>query len=275
MSRHYKDIRNGQGTNLTIGPDDRYISIGPDGKDIMIGCKDEVLAFDSFEDMVKAIDISKTSYYHKDDFIKQENISVVKDAIKNGIQIDYATKDGSSFKSVLSKEANEGLHMIYSAGYNAKIHKCWLHFDAVTKLAYENLLKYADDKNHINSKDFYEKTGTELDEYLTNAAEFIETTYGTGKRTEAHDSDEMIDLINKDDKAAYFMKTVGRDYLNDIIKHISEILDHPYDFYDTAEELRKDFNRLIRCSNRIGADCFDWNPMLDFEKELLEQDMER
>ena len=41
MSNHYKEVRNGNGTNLTIGPS-TYISIGKNGKDIMIRCKNEV-----------------------------------------------------------------------------------------------------------------------------------------------------------------------------------------------------------------------------------------
>lgn len=63
MSRYYKEIKNGDGTNLIIGPDSRYISIGKNGEDIMIGCNGKCIAFDSFEQMFDALSISKSTYY--------------------------------------------------------------------------------------------------------------------------------------------------------------------------------------------------------------------
>lgn len=71
MSRHYKPVRNGNGTELTIS-ENNYISIGPNGTDIMLRCGDEVLAFDSFEDMVASMDKEKCSYYKNDNDIDME-----------------------------------------------------------------------------------------------------------------------------------------------------------------------------------------------------------
>lgn len=65
MSRHYKPIKNGRGTELIITEND-YISIGKDGTDIMMRCGRELLAFNSFEDMVNAINKEKCICYHKD-----------------------------------------------------------------------------------------------------------------------------------------------------------------------------------------------------------------
>lgn len=66
MSRHYKPINNGKGTEITIS-DGKYVVIGPDGTDITIRCGDEVVAFDTLEDMMNAIDKEKCEYYHKDE----------------------------------------------------------------------------------------------------------------------------------------------------------------------------------------------------------------
>lgn len=63
MSRHYKEIKNGDGTSLAIDADNRYISIGKNGEDIMIGCNGKCIAFDSFEQMFNALSISKSTYY--------------------------------------------------------------------------------------------------------------------------------------------------------------------------------------------------------------------
>lgn len=65
MSNHYKEVRNGNGTDLTIGPS-AYISIGKDGKDIMIRCEHEVIAFNSLNDLIAALDKDKSTYYHND-----------------------------------------------------------------------------------------------------------------------------------------------------------------------------------------------------------------
>lgn len=66
MSRHYKPINNGNGTELTIS-NSKYIVVGPNGTDITIRCGDEVIAFDTLEDMVSSIDKGKCAYYHKDE----------------------------------------------------------------------------------------------------------------------------------------------------------------------------------------------------------------
>ena len=72
MSNRYKEVRNGNGTNLTIGPS-AYISIGKDGKDIMIRCKNEVIAFNSLNDLIAALDKDKSVYYCNDNDLSMDN----------------------------------------------------------------------------------------------------------------------------------------------------------------------------------------------------------
>lgn len=60
MSNH-KAITNGNGTDLMI-TEDSYIKIGKDGKDIMLRGDGIVIAFDTWKDLVHAIDVSKSSY---------------------------------------------------------------------------------------------------------------------------------------------------------------------------------------------------------------------
>ena len=62
MSRHYKEIKNGDGTDIIIDPE-KYISIGKNGEDIMIGCNGKVISFDTFEKMVNAMDVAKSAYH--------------------------------------------------------------------------------------------------------------------------------------------------------------------------------------------------------------------
>lgn len=61
MSRLYKDVKNGRGTNLTIGSG-MYISVGPSGNDVTIRGNGNVLAFDNWNDFVGAIDKEKSVY---------------------------------------------------------------------------------------------------------------------------------------------------------------------------------------------------------------------
>lgn len=58
MSRKYKEIGNGNGTTVQINQND-YISIGRGGEDIMLRCKDKVLAFHTWEEFVDAVDQAK------------------------------------------------------------------------------------------------------------------------------------------------------------------------------------------------------------------------
>lgn len=59
-------INNGKGTNLTIGPG-AYISLGEDGTDIMIRGNKKVIAFDTWEDFVNAIDEKQAVYCQYDE----------------------------------------------------------------------------------------------------------------------------------------------------------------------------------------------------------------
>lgn len=65
MSRHYKDVKNGRGTNLTVDPG-KYISVGPGGTDVTIRGNGKVLAFDNWNDLVDAIDQKKSTYHSCD-----------------------------------------------------------------------------------------------------------------------------------------------------------------------------------------------------------------
>lgn len=64
MSNH-KTITNGNGTDLMI-TEDSYINIGKDGKNIMLRGDGIVIAFNKWEDLVHAIDVSKASYISND-----------------------------------------------------------------------------------------------------------------------------------------------------------------------------------------------------------------
>lgn len=65
MSRRYKDVKNGRGTNLTITPE-KYISVGFEGTDVTIRGNGKVLAFDNWNDFVDAINQEKSVYYSCD-----------------------------------------------------------------------------------------------------------------------------------------------------------------------------------------------------------------
>ena len=60
-----KEIKNGNGTILMIS-EDSYISVDKNGKNIMLRAHGKVLAFDSFDDLVDAIDINKATYVNCD-----------------------------------------------------------------------------------------------------------------------------------------------------------------------------------------------------------------
>lgn len=65
MAAKYKEIKNGNGTKLTIG-DNQYISVGKNGEDIAIRGNDKVIYFIKWEDFINAIDISKAVYANDD-----------------------------------------------------------------------------------------------------------------------------------------------------------------------------------------------------------------
>ena len=65
MSRNYKNVKNGKGTDLTIGPG-AYISVGKNGEDVTIRGAGKVLAFDKWEDLIAAIDEQKSVYHNED-----------------------------------------------------------------------------------------------------------------------------------------------------------------------------------------------------------------
>lgn len=66
MSSHYKEVKNGKGTNLTIS-EGRYITVGTNGRDIMLRGDGKVLGFDSWDELINAIDTSKASYFLKEE----------------------------------------------------------------------------------------------------------------------------------------------------------------------------------------------------------------
>lgn len=65
MSGHYRELKNGRGTNLTIN-EGQYLSVGKNGNDVTIRGNGRVIAFDTWDDFVDAIDITK-SVWARDD----------------------------------------------------------------------------------------------------------------------------------------------------------------------------------------------------------------
>ena len=65
MSSNYKQVANGKGTDLTIGPS-KYISVGKDGNDITLRCGDKAMSFSTMEDLINAIDPDKTAWFQDD-----------------------------------------------------------------------------------------------------------------------------------------------------------------------------------------------------------------
>lgn len=72
MGSHYKDVKNGKGTDLIIGRG-KYISVGPGGTDVTVRGNGKVLAFDSWSDFIDAIDAGKSAY-HSCDYPENEKI---------------------------------------------------------------------------------------------------------------------------------------------------------------------------------------------------------
>ncbi|MEY8356743.1 hypothetical protein AALB39_25800 [Lachnospiraceae bacterium 54-53] len=79
LGRKYKEIKSGRGTTLQINEND-YISIGRCGEDVMLRCKDKVLAFQTWEQFVGEVEPSKCSY--KDD--SQKGSEVIGVCVVNG-----------------------------------------------------------------------------------------------------------------------------------------------------------------------------------------------
>lgn len=65
LGRDYKTVRNSRGTWLEIGPES-YISVGQGGKEVMMRGGGMVIAFPSWEDIISAIDVSRSPYYKGD-----------------------------------------------------------------------------------------------------------------------------------------------------------------------------------------------------------------
>lgn len=72
MSRHYKNVKNGLGTDLIIS-ESKYISIGKDGTDVTIRGDGIVVAFDTWEQFLHSIDSSKASYFNDYEFKNELN----------------------------------------------------------------------------------------------------------------------------------------------------------------------------------------------------------
>ena len=60
-----KEITNGNGTSLVINKD-AYISIGKNGNDISIRGNGKVICFNTWEEFISSINISKANYYKED-----------------------------------------------------------------------------------------------------------------------------------------------------------------------------------------------------------------
>lgn len=65
MLGQHRELKNGRGTDLTIS-EGQYLSVGKNGKDVTIRGNGRVIAFDKWDDLVDAIDITK-SVWARDD----------------------------------------------------------------------------------------------------------------------------------------------------------------------------------------------------------------
>lgn len=65
MSRPYKEIKNGRGTNLIIA-DGSYISVGPNGNDVTVRGAGKVMAFNTWEKFISSINKDKAIYASED-----------------------------------------------------------------------------------------------------------------------------------------------------------------------------------------------------------------
>lgn len=70
MSAHYKEIKNGRGTNLTIN-EGSYISVGKDGNDVMVRGAGMVMAFENWDEFVDALDVTRAIYVRSDKEVMQ------------------------------------------------------------------------------------------------------------------------------------------------------------------------------------------------------------
>ena len=61
MSAGYKTVRNGRGTCLEIG-EESYLLVGKGGEEVMVRGKGLAAAFDSWEALLGALDMSRASY---------------------------------------------------------------------------------------------------------------------------------------------------------------------------------------------------------------------
>ena len=67
MSANHKNVMLGKGATLYIGPG-KYISARRGGTDVVIRGNGKVIAFDTWEDLIEAIDTDKSSYYKEDNY---------------------------------------------------------------------------------------------------------------------------------------------------------------------------------------------------------------
>ena len=65
MSKNYKTVKNGRGTDLLIG-EGKYISVGAGGADVTIRGDGKVLAFDDWNGLMDAINEDKAVYCKRD-----------------------------------------------------------------------------------------------------------------------------------------------------------------------------------------------------------------
>ena len=65
MSKNYKTVKNGRGTDLMIG-EGKYILVGAGGADVTIRGDGKVLAFDDWNGLMDAIDEDKAVYCKRD-----------------------------------------------------------------------------------------------------------------------------------------------------------------------------------------------------------------
>lgn len=70
MSSHYKEVKNGNGTELIIS-EEEYISAGRKGEDVMIRGNGKVMAFKDWSSLIDAMDSGKADYRLDDKEVMQ------------------------------------------------------------------------------------------------------------------------------------------------------------------------------------------------------------
>lgn len=91
MSGHYRELKNGRGTDLTIS-EGRYLSVGKNGNDVTIRGNGRVIAFDKWDDLVDAIDITKSVWARDDNTNTTYDLGKKEEKHEHSESVDRSTQ---------------------------------------------------------------------------------------------------------------------------------------------------------------------------------------